>query len=431
MIQILTTENNQTWYDTLLMRTQLTNEKVNQAVNDILNNVKKEKDAAIKRYTYAFDGASLQSFKVTEQEIHDAYQQVDSNLVKNLQYAKNNIEMFHQQQINHDFVIEKNGIRLGQRTRPIETVGIYVPGGTAAYPSTVLMNAIPAKIAGVKTIVMVTPPSRDGKINPNILVAADLVGIDAIYKVGGAQAIGALAYGTEQIPKVNKIVGPGNIYVAVAKKMVMGDVGIDMIAGPSEVLVIADETAHPKEVAADLLAQAEHDVLAASILITPSRNLAYCVQEEIESIIKTLKRQEIIRQSLDRFGAIVITKSLDEAISLSNMIAPEHLEIMTNNPEEIFNKIEHAGSIFLGRYTPEPVGDYIAGPNHTLPTSGTATFASPLSVYDFVKRTSFVSYTRDALDEASSYIIGLADAEELDAHAYAIKVRKDETHTKS
>jgi histidinol dehydrogenase len=365
---------------------------------------------------------------VTEEEINDAFSCVSPDLIRNLNYAKNNIEKYHQNQINHDFQIENQGIFVGQRTRSIETVGIYVPGGTAAYPSTVLMNAIPAKIAGVKKIIMVTPPSRDGKVNPNILVAAKLVGIDAIYKVGGAQAIGALAYGTEEIPKVNKIVGPGNIYVAVAKKMVMGDVGIDMIAGPSEVLIIADDKAIAKEVASDLLAQAEHDVLASSLLITTSKELAENVQNELEIMIPSLKRSDIIRKSIDQYGAIVITQTLEEAILMANQIAPEHLEIMTDNPWDVFDRIEHAGSVFLGRYTPEPVGDYVAGPNHTLPTSGTATFASPLSVYDFVKRTSYVSYSKDALNEATSYIIGLAEAEGLDAHAYSIKVRQDENN---
>jgi histidinol dehydrogenase len=425
-MKIMMSESNQTWYETLLTRTQLTNEKVNQAVKDILDNVKKDKDAAVKRYTYAFDGALLPSLRVTEEEINEAYLNVDAQLIRNLKYAKSNIEDYHQKQSSQDFVIERKGVRLGQRTRAIETVGIYVPGGTAAYPSTVLMNAIPAKMAGVKRIIMVTPPSRDGKINPNILVAAHLVGIDAIYKVGGAQAIGALAYGTEEIPKVNKIVGPGNIYVAVAKKMVMGDVGIDMIAGPSEVLIIADETANSREVASDLMAQAEHDVLAASILITTSSDLAQRVQDDINTLSMKLRRRDIIQKAMDQYGAIVIVKSLDEAIAIANQIAPEHLEIMTKNPEEVFDKIEHAGSVFLGRFTPEPVGDYVAGPNHTLPTSGTATFASPLSVYDFVKRTSYISYTKEALYEASSYVIGLADAEGLDAHACAIKVRFDE-----
>ncbi|HOI85006.1 MAG TPA: histidinol dehydrogenase [Acholeplasmataceae bacterium] len=428
MIKIIQKENRQAWYETWLMRAQLTDDKVNQAVKDILNNVIREKDAAVKRYTHAFDGALLTSFLVTEDEINDAFSRVSPDLIRNLNYAKANIENYHQKQINQDFRIENQDTILGQRTRPIETVGIYVPGGTAAYPSTVLMNAIPAKMAGVNKIIMVTPPSRDGKVNPNILVAAKLVGIDAIYKVGGAQAIGALAYGTQQIPKVNKIVGPGNIYVAVAKKMVMGDVGIDMIAGPSEVLIIADETAKAKEVAADLFAQAEHDVLASSLLITTSQELANRVQDELESMIPSLKRSDIIRKSIDQYGAIVMTQTLDEAIQLANQIAPEHLEIMTDHPWDVFDRIEHAGSVFLGRYTPEPVGDYVAGPNHTLPTSGTATFASPLSVYDFVKRTSYVSYSEKALSEASSYIIGLAEAEGLDAHAYSIKVRQDENY---
>lgn len=423
MIRILNEKDNSQVFNQLMKRTQFDFSSINQTVEEVLNQVKNYKDEALKKYTLAFDGARLETFLVTDQEIDEAFHRIDPKLLTYLTQAKDNIEAYHKLQMIQDISIEKEGISIKQRVKPIESVGIYVPGGTASYPSTVLMNAVPAKIAGVKNLIMTTPPNRDGKIKDVILVAAKLAGVDQIYKVGGAQAIGALTYGTDQIPKVNKIVGPGNLYVTMAKKMVSGYVGIDLVAGPSEVLIIADESANPDEVAADLLAQAEHDPYAAALLLTSSRKLADAVDLAIETQVKTLSRASIIESSMTNFGAIILTDSIPSACKLANEIAPEHLELMVENPEQYLDDIDSAGSIFLGRFTPEPVGDYIAGPNHTLPTSGTAKFASPLGVYDFIKRSSVVYYSEKALYDSAEAIIGLAESEGLTAHANAIKVR--------
>ena len=424
MIPIINQNENNELFTKLIQRTQFDFNRINSVVEEIVSNVKKYKDDAVRKYTSAFDGIDLKDFKVSEKEIEDAFQRIDKKLEGYLKGALENIKSYHEKQMIQSFNIEKeNGILLGQIVKPIDIVGIYVPGGTASYPSTVLMNAVPAKIAGVKRLVMVTPPNKEGKIKDSILVAAKLAGVDEIYKVGGAQGIAALTYGTETIPKVNKIVGPGNIYVAIAKRLVSGYVGIDMIAGPSEVLIIADENQNPDYIAADLMAQAEHDVLAASILLTNSLELAYKVQESIEKQIVNLERRKIIDESLSSYGAIVITSSLSESIKIANQLAPEHLEILTKKPLEVLEQIENAGAIFLGEYTPEPVGDYFAGPNHTLPTSGTSRFSSALSTLDFLKKTSVVSYSKEALKKSSEAIIGLANEEGLTAHANAIKVR--------
>ncbi|MBU1143122.1 MAG: histidinol dehydrogenase [Firmicutes bacterium] len=424
MIPIISQNENTELLTKLIQRTQFDFNRINAVVEEIVGNVKKYKDDAVRKYTNAFDGIDIKDFKVSQKEIDDAFLRIDPKLEGYLKKALENIKGYHQKQMINSFTIEKEkGIMLGQIVKPIDTVGIYVPGGTASYPSTVLMNAVPAKIAGVKRLVMVTPPNKEGKIKDSILVAAKLAGVDEIYKVGGAQGIAALTYGTETIPKVHKIVGPGNIYVAIAKRLVSGYVGIDMIAGPSEVLIIADGQANPDYIAADLMAQAEHDVLAASILLTNSMELAKKVQASIEKQIDQLERKKIINDSLSNYGAIVITSSLDASINIANQLAPEHLEILTEKPLEVLEKIENAGAIFLGEYTPEPVGDYFAGPNHTLPTSGTARFASALSTLDFLKKTSVVSYDKDALREASEAIIGLANEEGLTAHANAIKIR--------
>lgn len=423
MIRILNEKDNNQVFNQLLKRTQFDFGSINQTVEEVLNQVKNYGDEALRKYTLAFDGARLESFLVSEQEIEDAYKTIDPELLTYLLAAKENIEAYHQRQLIEDIKIEKDGILIQQRVKPIDSVGIYVPGGTASYPSTVLMNAVPAKIAGVKNLIMVTPPNRDGKIRDVMLVAAKMAGVNQIYKIGGAQAIGALTYGTDQVPKVNKIVGPGNLYVTMAKKMVSGYVGIDLVAGPSEVLIIADEDANPDEIAADLMAQAEHDPYAAALLLTPSEALANAVDQAIEKQIKSLSRAAIIESSISNFGAIIVTDSLISACKLANEIAPEHLELMVDNPEKYLDLIDSAGSIFMGRFTPEPVGDYVAGPNHTLPTSGTAKFASPLGVYDFVKRSSVVYYSEKALNTTAKTIIGLAEAEGLTAHANAIKVR--------
>ena len=424
MIPIINQNENSELFTKLIQRTQFDFNRINTTVEEIVMNVKKYKDDAVRKYTNAFDGIDLKEFKVSNQEIDDAFLRIDDKLKGYLIEALENIKSYHEKQLITSFQIEKDkGIILGQIVKPIDTVGIYVPGGTASYPSTVLMNAVPAKIAGVKRLVMVTPPNKEGKIKDSILVAAKLAGVDEIYKVGGAQGIAALTYGTETIPKVNKIVGPGNIYVAIAKRLVSGYVGIDMIAGPSEVVIIADGDANPDYIAADLMAQAEHDVLAASILITDSKELALKVRESLNKQIVNLERKKIIDEALSNYGAILLTSSLDESISIANLLAPEHLEILTKKPLEVLGKIENAGAIFLGEYTPEPVGDYYAGPNHTLPTSGTARFASALSTLDFLKKTSVVSYTKEALLDASEAIIGLANEEGLTAHANSIKVR--------
>ena len=401
-----------------------TDKKVTAVVTEIIENVKANGDSAVKAYTEKFDGKLPQYYEVPREVINDALTEADSAFTDALLNAVENITDFHTRQKSQSFVNAKeNGVILGQRVRGLERVGLYVPGGTAAYPSSVLMNAIPAKIAGVKEIIMVTPPLKDGTPNKDILVAAAVCGVDRIFMSGGAQAIAALAYGTEEIPKVDKIVGPGNIFVATAKKLLYGTVDIDMIAGPSEILVMADETADPKFVAADLMSQAEHDKLASSILVTTSEELADKTLAEIERQMQYLSRKEIIASSLENYGAILICNTKDEACALANRFAPEHLEVLFDNPMEYIGKLDNAGSIFLGTYASEPLGDYYAGPNHVLPTSGTARFFSPLGVNSFEKRTSFTYYTEQALREAKDDIVLIAEKEGLTAHANAIKVR--------
>ena len=397
-----------------------------ERVAAILNAVKLQKDQAIFDFTKKFDGASIDAstIRVTDEEIQEAYETVDATLLDIIRKAKKNIQEYHEKQRQYSWFDSKpNGSLLGQKVTPLQRVGVYVPGGKAVYPSSVLMNIMPAKVAGVEEIVMVTPPGKDGKVNPNTLVAAKEAGADVIYKVGGAQAIGALAYGTESITKVDKIVGPGNIYVALAKKAVYGHVSIDAIAGPSEILVIADETANPRYVAADLLSQAEHDELASAILVTTSDKLAKEVSEQVDVFVEELSRTEIMRKSLDNYGYILVADTMDAVIDVANEIASEHLEIMTKNPYDVMMKVRNAGAIFIGEYSSEPLGDYFAGPNHVLPTNGTAKFFSPLSVDDFIKKSSIISYSREALEEVHKDIELFAKAEQLTAHANSIKVR--------
>ena len=404
---------------------ELTSTKnIEDIVSDIIANVRANKDKALYEYCEKFDKVKLDALEVTEAEIDEAFASVDEKFINILKAASENIYAFHSRQVRNSFVInEKDGVVIGQKVLPIEKVGLYVPGGTAAYPSSVLMNCIPAKIAGCSEIVMVTPPSKDGKVNPVILAAARIAGVKRIFKVGGAQAVAALAYGTESVPAVDKIVGPGNAFVAEAKKQVFGKVAIDMIAGPSEILVIADGTCDPVSVAADLLSQAEHDKMASAVLVTDSADLANAVSAELERQIPLLAREEIARTSIDNNGKIIITDSIDEAVEVSNSIAPEHLEICVDDPFRYLNKIKHAGSIFMGKYCPEALGDYFAGPNHTLPTSGTARFSSPLSVDDFVKKTQFTYYTKEALEAVSKDIEYFANKEGLGAHAKSAVIR--------
>ena len=393
---------------------------------EIIENVRANRDAAIFDYTKRFDGADInaENILVTEDEIKEAYEKVDEKLLTVIRKALVNIRKYHEKQRQYSwFDSEESGIILGQKVTALEKVGVYVPGGKAVYPSSVLMNIVPAKVAGVKTIVMTTPPGKDGKVNPATLVAAKEAGVDAIYKVGGAQAIAALAFGTESVPKVDKIVGPGNIYVALAKKAVFGFVSIDSIAGPSEIMVLADETANPRFVAADLLSQAEHDEMASAILVTTSRDLAEQVSKEVEGFVAQLSRKEIIQKSLDNYGYILVAESMDEAIATVNEIASEHLELVTKNPFETMTKIRNAGAIFVGEYSSEPLGDYFAGPNHVLPTNGTAKFFSPLSVDDFIKKSSIISYSREALEPIYKDIVQFAECEQLTAHANSIRVR--------
>lgn len=401
-----------------------TDKKVTEIVSEIIENVKENGDRAVKEYTEKFDGKLPEYYEVPLDVIHDALDEADEDFVNALLDAMENIAAFHHRQKEQGFIDpHDNGIILGQRVRGLERVGLYVPGGTAAYPSSVLMNAIPAKIAGVKEIIMVTPPMKDGTPNKDILTAASICGVDRVFLAGGAQAVAALAYGTEEIPKVDKIVGPGNIFVATAKKLLYGKVDIDMIAGPSEILVVADDTAEPKYLAADLMSQAEHDKLASAILITTSEDIADRTIEEIEKQVKELSRREIIEKSLSDYGAIIVTDCLECAIELANELAPEHLELQVENPMQYIGMIDNAGSVFLGKYAPEPLGDYFAGPNHVLPTSGTARFFSPLSVNSFTKRSSFIYYTEQALLDARDDIVCIAEKEGLTAHANAIKVR--------
>lgn len=395
-------------------------------VADIIADVKENGDTAVKAYCAKFDKAELTSLEVTPEEIQEAISQVEPEFLDILREAAENIRSFHSRQVRNSFVIaDKPGIVLGQKITPIEKVGVYVPGGTAAYPSTVLMDTIPAKIAGCPQLVMVTPPGRDGKVNPAILAAADLAGVNRIFKVGGAQAIAALAYGTESIPRVDKIVGPGNAFVAEAKKQVFGRVSIDMIAGPSEILVIADGKSNPVHVAADLLSQAEHDKLASAVLVTDSEELALAVQAELERQLPLLPRQEIARASIENNGKIIVAETLMAGIEIANEIAPEHLELQVDDPFSYLDAIQNAGSIFLGRSCPEALGDYFAGPNHTLPTSGTARFSNPLSVDDFVKKSQFSYYTPEALAKAADKIAAFAEKEGLRAHGRSVTIRKE------
>ncbi|MBM6684167.1 histidinol dehydrogenase [Faecalicatena contorta] len=397
-----------------------------EGVTRILEDVKSKGDEALFEYTAKFDHADIneQNIRVTEEEIREAYELAGEELISIIRKALVNIRSYHEKQRQYSWFDSKpDGTILGQKVTALQRVGVYVPGGKAAYPSSVLMNIVPAKVAGVEEIVMVTPPGKDGNVNPNTLVAANEAGADVIYKVGGAQAVGALAYGTGCIPKVDKIVGPGNIYVALAKKAVYGYVSIDAIAGPSEILVIADDSANPRYVAADLLSQAEHDELASAILVTTSDELARRVSEEVDEFLGVLSRSEIIRKSLDNYGYILVAENMDEAIDIANEIASEHLEIQTRNPYDVMTKIRNAGAIFIGEYASEPLGDYFAGPNHVLPTNGTARFFSPLSVDDFIKKSSIIGYSREALEKIHTDIEAFAQAEHLTAHANSIKVR--------
>lgn len=408
-----------------------TNKKVTETVSEIIDDVRENGDEAVKRYTQKFDGNLPEFYEVPREVINEALEEADMELVNALLNAQENIVDFHTRQVEQGFINAKeNGVIMGQRVRGLKRVGLYVPGGTAAYPSSVLMNAIPAKIAGVEEIIMVTPPLKDGTPNKDILTAAALCGVDRVFTVGGAQAIAALAYGTEEIPKCDKIVGPGNIFVATAKKLLYGVVDIDMIAGPSEILVIADKTANPAYVAADLMSQAEHDVLASAILVTSDESLADKVIAEIDRQKAYLSRKEIIEKSLNDYGAIIVTDSREHCAALANLIAPEHLEVHMENPMELLGKLDNAGSIFLGEYASEPLGDYYAGPNHVLPTSGTARFFSPLGVSSFTKRISYTYYTEAALREAKDDIVLIAEREGLTAHANAIKVRFEGEMTK-
>ena len=400
---------------------------VEGVVSEIIRNVRANGDAALYQYCEKFDGAKLDSLAVSAEEIEEAVQSVEPKFLEVLRAAAKNIRAFHERQVRNSFILNnENGIVVGQKIIPVDRAGLYVPGGTAAYPSTVLMDSIPAKIAGCREVVMVTPPGRDGKVNPVILAAAQIAGIDRIFKVGGAQAIAALAYGTESIPRVDKIVGPGNAFVAEAKKQVYGQVSIDMIAGPSEILIVADGKSDPRHAAADLLSQAEHDKLASAVLVTDSEELALAVQQELERQIPLLERAEIARASIDQNGKIIVAPTLDVAIDIANEIAPEHLELCVDNPFDYLDAIRHAGSIFMGRNCPEALGDYFAGPNHTLPTSGTAKFSSPLSVDDFIKKTQYTYYTRAALERVANDVAYFARQEGLTAHAKSATVRLED-----
>ena len=416
-------------FEKLASRSQIEYGDVLRRVEDIVGNVKKEGDSAVIKYTEMFDKVLLKEgeLKVTSEEIEEAYREVDQKLLEAIRKSKENIEKFHQKQKENSwFSTEEDGVILGQLIRPIEVMGIYVPGGTAAYPSSVLMCAMPAKVAGVGKIIMSTPPGKDGKVNPVILVTAREAGVDEIYKVGGAQGVAAMAFGTESIPKVDKIVGPGNIYVATAKRIVYGYCDIDMIAGPSEIMVVADDTAKPAFVAADLLSQAEHDELASSVLVTTSEEIAKSVKVEVEKQANRQPRKEIILKSLESYGAIIIVDNLDSAAKVVNRIAPEHLELCIEEPFSFLGSVKNAGAIFLGNYATESLGDYIAGPNHVLPTSGTARFFSPLNVADFMKKSSIISYTKKALEKVKDNVVLFAESEGLKAHADAVRVRFEE-----
>lgn len=422
----LTSESKKNILENLLKRSPNSYGEYESAVNDILSKIKTEGDKALFQYTKDFDKADINSSNVvvTQEEIDEAYNLVDKDLLNVIRKALVNIRSFHEKQKQYSWFDSKSdGTMLGQKVTALSRVGVYVPGGKAAYPSSVLMNVIPAKVAGVEEIIMCTPPGKDGKVYPTTLVAAKEAGVDVIYKVGGAQAVGAMAYGTESIPKVDKIVGPGNIYVALAKKAVFGYVSIDSVAGPSEIMVLADETANPRFVAADLLSQAEHDEMASAILVTTSEELAGQVSKEVDGFVAVLSRKDIIQKSLDTYGYILVASSMEEAIDVVNEIASEHLEIVTKNPFDTMTRVKNAGAIFLGEYSSEPLGDYFAGPNHVLPTNGTAKFFSPLSVDDFIKKSSIISYSKEALDSIHNDIENFANAEHLTAHANSIHVR--------
>ena len=425
-IQRLDQNTKENLLEDLLKRSPNNYGQYEEGVAEILARVKEEGDQANFDFTRRFDHAEIseETIRVTKEEIEEAYGQVSPSLVEIIRKALVNIRSYHEKQRRTSWFDSKpDGTILGQKVTPLQRVGVYVPGGKAVYPSSVLMNIVPAKVAGVDEIIMVTPPGKDGKVNPNTLVAACEAGADVIYKVGGAQAIGALAYGTKSIPKVDKIVGPGNIYVALAKKAVYGHVSIDAIAGPSEILVVADETANPRYVAADLLSQAEHDELASAILVTTSEELAQKVSAEVDEFVKVLSRGEIIQKSLDNYGYILVADTMEDVIDIANEIASEHLEIMTRDPYQVMTKIRNAGALFIGDYASEPLGDYFAGPNHVLPTNGTAKFFSPLSVDDFIKKSSIIGYSREALEQIHTDIEAFAEAEQLTAHANSIKVR--------
>ena len=410
----------------LKKRAQNSDKNVIPTVQEIIDNVRENGDKAVRDYTVKFDGKAPENAEISAQDIDALVSKCDADYLSTVKKAAENIADFHKRQLRQSWLTTKNnGVIMGQRVRGLKRVGIYVPGGTAAYPSSVLMNAIPAKIAGVEEIIMVTPPQKDGTPNPNIIAAAKTAGVDRIFLMGGAQAVAALAYGTETVPNVDKIVGPGNIFVATAKKLLYGTVDIDMIAGPSEILIVADKTANPKFLAADLMSQAEHDKLASSILLTDSAEIAEQTKAELEIQMQMLERKEIIESSLDNFGAIIVCSDMAQAVDFANELAPEHLEVCCQNPMEYVGKLDNAGSVFLGNYSPEPLGDYFAGPNHVLPTSGTARFFSPLSVDSFIKKSSFIYYTEDALRADAQDVIRFADTEGLTAHANSIKVRFD------
>ena len=423
----ITKANGKTEYaivENLKKRSGETDPKIVEIVTSILNGVKEGGDAAVREYTYRFDGSVPKKTVIEKEELQQYLDVVEEDFINAITRAKDNIQRFHQRQAQQSWLTtEENGVIMGQRIRGLNRVGIYVPGGTAAYPSSVLMNAVPAKIAGVKEILMVTPPGAEGNPNPYIMAAAAIAGVDKVFLCGGAQAVAALAYGTEKIPKVDKIVGPGNIFVATAKRLLYGVVDIDMVAGPSEILIVADKTAKPSFLAADLMSQAEHDKMASAILLTTSETIARATVKEIEKQIKFLERQEIIERSLEDYGEIIVCETMEQAIKFANELAPEHLEMCVEEPLKYIGMIDNAGSVFLGNWSPEPLGDYFAGPNHVLPTSGTARFFSPLSVDSFIKKSSFIYYTQPELEKAKDDIITLAETEGLTAHANSIKVR--------
>ena len=421
----LTEDSRRDILESLLKRSPNNYGEFESRVNDIITSVRIDRDKALFDYTKKFDGADINpdNIKVTKEEIEEAYKLVDEKLLDVIRKALVNIRKYHEKQVQNSWFTTEDGIILGQKVTALERAGVYVPGGKAVYPSSVLMNVLPAKVAGVDKIVMCTPPGKDGKVYPSTLVAANEAGVDEIYKVGGAQAIAAMAFGTESVPKVDKIVGPGNIYVALAKKAVFGYVSIDSIAGPSEILALADETANPRFVAADLLSQAEHDEMASAILITTSQELAEKVSEEVDKFVEVLSRKEIIQKSLDNYGYILVADNIEDAIDAVNAIASEHMEIVTKDPFAIMTKVRNAGAIFVGEYSSEPLGDYFAGPNHVLPTNGTAKFFSPLGVDDFIKKSSVISYSKEALEKVHTDIVQFASCEQLTAHANSIKVR--------